>query len=193
VGGFNQGAGFPHVLEISPGYDTAGEIRRRLLNPFPTVVSRAVIRGDDLKFVHRIVAFENGSDGVVYICPFVKAGEQDADCGFQRKVLFHACQLRVAYTNAGRPSVFCETQEEAQREHEKEESKHALFGAHRSEFYGANKKIAFYANGSHAAPFVAVRAPMLKNDVRWILGHVLCLVRHVRAVNVDVHAPGCPD
>ena len=83
VGRTNQGTGFSHVLRISPGDHSAWEIDGRFLKPLPTVVPGAVIGSDDLKFVHRIVAFKNGSDGVVDIWPFVKAGEQDADRWFE--------------------------------------------------------------------------------------------------------------
>ena len=75
MGRTNQGAGFSHVLRISPGDDTAWEIGGRFLKPLPAVVPGAVIGSDDLKFVHRVVAFKNGSDGVVDIGTFVKAGE----------------------------------------------------------------------------------------------------------------------
>lgn len=96
-------------------------------------------------------------------------------------------------TKADRPRVFREAEKEAQPEHAQDESKHALFGPQGRKSDGTNKEIALHADGSHAAPFVAIRAAMLKNDVCWFLRHVFGLVRYFRVIDIDVHCLGCPD
>ena len=69
-----------------------------------------------------------------------------------------------------------------------------LFGLPtRGEFHRANEEIALHVDGSYAAPFVAVGAAVLKNDMCWSLRHVFGLVNDSRAVDVDIHCCGGPD
>ena len=99
----------------------------------------------------------------------------------------------MADTHHDGPGVLGEAEKETQPEHAQDESKHALFGPPGPEFYGANKEIALYADGSHAPPFVTVRTPVLKNDVCWILRNVFGLVGDSGTVDVDIHCFRRPD